>query len=145
MTSRGELEVAGQQLADRLRVALLGERGEPDEVGEQDGHQAPLGDRRVGDGTCAERRVAARPGVAASGPARAVPHSPQNRSVGALAVPHVGQVTMRRVPQDAQNLRPGSLAVPHARQSNAPTTCHAVSDLAEAYPVRSTSRWQADH
>jgi hypothetical protein len=31
------LEVAGEQLADRLRVAAGGEGGEPDEVGEEDG------------------------------------------------------------------------------------------------------------
>ena len=32
----GQLEVAGQQLADRLGVAALRERGEPDQIGEQD-------------------------------------------------------------------------------------------------------------
>ena len=31
-----ELEVAGEGVADLLRVALFGERGEADEVGEQD-------------------------------------------------------------------------------------------------------------
>jgi hypothetical protein len=46
----GDLEVAGQGVADVLRVALLGERGEADEVGEQDRHEAPLGDdRRAGE------------------------------------------------------------------------------------------------
>ena len=43
---RGELEVAGQGLADLLGVALLGERGESDEVGEEDGDEAPLGEGR---------------------------------------------------------------------------------------------------
>ena len=38
-----EREVAGQDLADVLRVAFLGERREPDEVGEQDRDEATLG------------------------------------------------------------------------------------------------------
>ena len=41
----GEVEVAGQQLADVLGVAALGQRREPDEVGEEHAHQAPFGDR----------------------------------------------------------------------------------------------------
>ena len=41
-----ELEVAGQRLADVLGIAALRERREPDEVGEQDRDEAPLGDRR---------------------------------------------------------------------------------------------------
>ena len=36
------LEVARQQLARVLRVALLRERGEPDEVGEEDRDEPPL-------------------------------------------------------------------------------------------------------
>ena len=42
----GDLEVAGQGVADVLRVALLGERREADQVGEQDRHEAALGDGR---------------------------------------------------------------------------------------------------
>ena len=41
----GELEVAGQRVADVLGVALLGERREPDQVGEQDRHEPSLGGR----------------------------------------------------------------------------------------------------
>src|SRR5579859_2753290 len=36
------VEVAREQVADVLRVARLGERGEADEVGEEDGDDAPL-------------------------------------------------------------------------------------------------------
>ena len=39
-----QVEVARQGLADVLGVALLGERREADEVGEQDGDQAPFRD-----------------------------------------------------------------------------------------------------
>ena len=42
------LEVAVLQLADLLGVAALGERGEPDEIGEQDGDEPALGDGVVG-------------------------------------------------------------------------------------------------
>ena len=40
----GEIEVRGQQFADRLGVAALGEAREPDEVGEEDGDEPSLGD-----------------------------------------------------------------------------------------------------
>ena len=36
------LEIAAEGLADLLGVALLGEWREPDEIGEQDGDEAPL-------------------------------------------------------------------------------------------------------
>jgi hypothetical protein len=39
----GPLEVAGEQLPDDLGVAPLGERREPDEIGEEDGDEAALG------------------------------------------------------------------------------------------------------
>ena len=38
-----QVEVAGQRLADVLRVTLLGKRREADQVGEQDADEAPLG------------------------------------------------------------------------------------------------------
>ena len=41
--SRRALEVAAQELAHRLGVAVLGDRREADEVGEEDGDEAPLG------------------------------------------------------------------------------------------------------
>ncbi len=44
------LEVAGQQVADLLRVAGLGEGGEPDQVGEQHRDQPALGRRCLTDG-----------------------------------------------------------------------------------------------
>ena len=40
----GELEVAGQELPDGLRIATLGQRREPDEIREQHRHQPPFGD-----------------------------------------------------------------------------------------------------
>ena len=40
----GELEVPRERLTDLLRVTLLGERREADEVGEEDGDEAALGD-----------------------------------------------------------------------------------------------------
>jgi hypothetical protein len=46
----GEVEVARQELANLLRVAALGERREPDEVGEQDGDEPSLCDRGRGSG-----------------------------------------------------------------------------------------------
>ena len=45
-----EVEVAAQQLARLLRVAPLGERREADEVGEEDRHEAALGDGHLGRG-----------------------------------------------------------------------------------------------
>ena len=48
---RGQLEVARQGLTNLLGVAFLGERGEPDEVGEEDGHEAALGGWTLAGGT----------------------------------------------------------------------------------------------
>ena len=55
----GELEVAGEGVADLLRVALLGEGGEADEVGEEDRDEPALGDGgggRPGGRTARRRR-----------------------------------------------------------------------------------------
>ena len=88
-----QVEVAGQELADLLGVALLGERREADEVGEQDGDVTALGDglsgRRVGAGV-AEAWRAVRP--AAIHPGR-VPHSLQNFASGRVGAPHAGQAS----------------------------------------------------
>jgi hypothetical protein len=46
------------------------------------------------------------------------PHSPQNRTPGSLAAPHVGQPRDRRAPHSPQNFRPASFAVPHLEQFN---------------------------
>ena len=54
-----QLEVAGEELTGVLGVAPLGERGEADQVGEEDGHDTPLGDR-LGRRGCAGRRRPAR-------------------------------------------------------------------------------------
>ena len=74
------VEVAREELADVLGVATLGERGEADEVGEEDGDEAAFGCRRTLAGVWA---------VAAA--ASASPHSPQNFMAGAFGVPHEGQ------------------------------------------------------
>ena len=42
----GQIEVAGQEIAGVLGIAPFGERGEADQIGEQDRHQTPLGHRR---------------------------------------------------------------------------------------------------
>jgi hypothetical protein len=45
-----------------------------------------------------------------------VPHSPQNRALGAFAVPQDGHTFASRVPHSPQNLRPGSFGVPQDGQ-----------------------------
>ena len=85
-----DLEVPGQQVADRLRVAVLGQRREADEVGEQD--RSPAAARRCAASATGSAPMAAELGVTGSAPPMAAPHSPQNRSVGALAVPQAGHV-----------------------------------------------------
>ena len=85
---RAQVEVAGERLADVFRVALLGERREADEIGEQDGDQAPLGDWVPR--TAATRRGDAAAGGAAA-PDSAVPHSLQNLAPGLLVAPQFGQ------------------------------------------------------
>ena len=60
------LEVAVLELADLLGVAPLGERREPDEIGEQDADEAALGDG-VGLGGVVGGRCAAAAGVAVVG------------------------------------------------------------------------------
>src|SRR5690606_20676354 len=52
----GDVEVAGQELAGGLGVAVLGQGGEADEVGEEDGDQPPLGDGRRVRSRCARAR-----------------------------------------------------------------------------------------
>ena len=71
----GGLEVAAQQLADGLGIAVLGEAREADEVGEQDGDQAPLGRRRSGRGSvpAVGRRGGAQRLAAGGAEARVVP------------------------------------------------------------------------
>jgi len=50
-----DVEVPGQQLSDVLRITALGERGEADEVGEEDRDKPPFGDAGVGPGGCSGR------------------------------------------------------------------------------------------
>ena len=117
---RGELEVAGQGVADVLRVTLLGERGEPDEVGEEDRDEAALGEGRLGRG-----RRAGRPGRgpraarAGAGPPSGVPHSPQKTSPGSNGAPQMGQAAASGVAQRTQNFRPGLFSVAQFEQITA--------------------------
>ena len=50
------VEVMAQKLADLLGIAVLAQRGEPDQVGEQHGHQPSLGHRRRRGGRRHRRR-----------------------------------------------------------------------------------------
>ena len=70
------LEVAAEQLAHRLRVAVLGERREADEVGEEHGDQASLGFGPVRQSGLERRGV--------SVPARTVPQVDAEARVGAV-------------------------------------------------------------
>ena len=109
---RGDVEVAREGVAHVLRVALLRERREPDEVGEQDGHEAPL---RDGAGYVWPRSSHTRSGRRPrSWPVRpgASAHSPQNRASGLFGVPHAGQASASRAAHALQNLRPASFSVP---------------------------------
>ena len=56
----GGLEVFAQQLADRLGIAVLGEAREADEIGEEDGDEAPLGRGRRGWDRFRRRRIGCR-------------------------------------------------------------------------------------
>ena len=47
----GDLEVAREHLADLLGIAFLGERREPDEIGEQDRHETAFAGRGRGSGS----------------------------------------------------------------------------------------------
>ena len=40
-----EVEVTSEQIPDRLRIPVLGQAGEADQIAEQHRDQAPLGDR----------------------------------------------------------------------------------------------------
>ena len=118
----GEVEVARQELPRLLRVALLGERREADEVGEQDRHEAPLGDRRrrrrgAGAGPVGAPVAPAAPCPRAASAVRVVPHSPQNFAPAGFAAPQFGQPTAElRAPHSRQNFRPRSFSVPQLVQ-----------------------------
>ena len=86
----GPLEIPVLEVAHRLRVAARGQRREPDQVGEQDRHDASLGGTpapRVA-GVARPLTGAARSAVAAPGSSRSVP---QNFAPGRIAAPHTGQ------------------------------------------------------
>ena len=124
-----EVEVAGQGLADLLAVALLGERREADEVGEQDRDEAALGDGRLDGAWLAVEGVAPRtapipaPAPASAAAPSAVPQSPQNRLPGGLVAPHDGQPDESGAPQSPQNRLSEGFSVPQLAQTTtrAPT------------------------
>ena len=101
----GHGEVLRQQLAGVLGVADLGHRREPDEVAEQDGGEAPLGDplRRSGWGSGAGC------GAGASG----APQSPQNFAPCSTAAPQAGQASPSGPPHSRQNFLPSGFSSPH--------------------------------
>ncbi len=117
-----EVEVAGQGVPDILGVALLGERGEADQVGEQDRDEPSLGDRgRPGGrgrsagerrGTAGRARGTCRRGL----PARAVPQLRQNLAPGLFGVPQLGQPVASGDPQVSQNRASVSFPDPQFEQ-----------------------------
>ena len=110
----GRVEVARQDLAHGLGVAALGQPGEVDEVGEQDGDDTPLGRRgrcergHSGDG----RRPTGGRGVSRA------PQSAQNFAAGSRGAPQLGQAAESGVPHSAQNLAPGRFGDPQDAQLN---------------------------
>ena len=101
-----QVDVTRERVADLLRVPVLGERREADEVDEQDRDQAALRDRTSGSGAGLVGRAAPSTG---STTWSAPPHAPQNRSAGSPRKPHAGQAASSRRPQPAQNRCPGLL------------------------------------
>ena len=102
----GDPEVLRQQLADRLRIPGLGQRGEPDDVAEQHRAHPPFGGRprdqrgnRRGSGATASKRVA--------------PHRRQKRLPGVSGSPQVGQPALAGAPQSPQKRSPSSNGAPH--------------------------------
>ena len=110
----GELtEAVGGDVADVLRVKPLGEGGEADEIGEEDGDLTPLlGRRGRSNGNCGRGwdRLLLRPSGA--------PHSPQKRSSGSLAVPQAAQRSGSRLPQARQNFRVPAFSAPQVGHPN---------------------------
>ena len=76
----GHLEVAAEELADRLRVAVVGEGREADEIGEQDADEPALGGRAPGRRPAAD---AGRQGARACRSACPTAGSPGTADVGA--------------------------------------------------------------
>ena len=97
----GDLEVARQEVAHLLGVAVLRQRREADEVGEEHGDESSL-DRNAGAESVDEP----------SG----VPHSPQNFWPGAFAAPHEEQVAASAVPHSPQNFWPVWFSAPQFEQ-----------------------------
>ncbi len=104
------VEVAAQQLAHVLGVARLGQRGEPDQVTEQDASSYD-GSRhrwaRTGAGCLG---CAGALGPAAVG----VPHSAQNLAPGVSGLAQATQAAAAGVPHSGQNFPPGGRAASHA-------------------------------
>ena len=110
-----QIEVPAQQLARVLRVVTFGERGEPDQVGEQDRDQPALSDGGCISDGCARAETAG--GAAAAPSTSGVAHSPQKRMPGSLAAPQAGQGIASNAAQPPQNLRPGRFSVPQFEQT----------------------------
>ena len=111
------IEVAGQELADLLGILRLGSSGEADEVGEQDGDEPTLRDRRRRD---RGRRRACR--GRAGNRRRQVRCRTRRRTWRrpGPALAHEGQPVPNAAPHSMQNLRPASLSLPQCVQRRAP-------------------------
>ena len=88
----------------------LGQFREADQVGEQDRHDPPLGDR-------SGRGSRSASSTAAAAPPRAVPQSPQNRFPGGLSAPQVGQPEASGAPQSPQKRLSAGFSVPQLGQT----------------------------
>ena len=102
-------EVLREQLAHLFGIASLGERREPDQVGEENGDQPPLRRRRDRCGVDAGRQRRRRGKASVTSPA---PQWLQNRIPGSLLPPHAGQLWWSGAPQPPQNREPGGFSVP---------------------------------
>ena len=99
------VEVAGQELARLLRVAVLCEGRGAHQVREQDRYQPPLGGGRG----CIPPRPGPRRAPSRAGWSRIRRRTSRRARSD---VPQVGQPDASRVPHSAQNFVPGSAAVP---------------------------------
>ena len=106
--ARHSVEVRRQELAHVLGVACLGERREPDEVGEEHADQAPLG-----AGAVVRGRLGAVP-VASAG--RWLAALAAELGAGRVGRPARAQAALRRCPHSRQNFRPTSFWAPQVAQ-----------------------------
>ena len=127
------VEVAGQQLADGLGVAVLGQRREADKIGEQDGDEATLGDGRV-------RRP--RTSAVDGRPAHAQPCAAAEQKLASarFGSPQPGQADASGVPQLSQNLLPLAVVGATGRAAHPRPRCSGGRNVPHACKPRSRPR-----